>query len=105
LRPSIGNDLFPRNDFSSCTIRRRKKEEGRRKKEEGRRKKEEERRKKKEGRRKKEEKRRKKEEKRRKKNNWFPGCAWEPMSRGSASRSPVEAEPLDLHYQAEPGNE
>ena len=37
---------------------------------------------------------------------WFPGCAWEPRSRGSAStEAAFEAEPLDLHYQAEPGNE
>jgi hypothetical protein len=91
LRPSIGNYLLPRNDISSSTISRRKKEEERREKGEGRGKKEE-------GRRKKEEGRRKKEKGKRKKNNWFPGCAWEPMSRGSASRSPVEAEPLDLHY-------
>jgi hypothetical protein len=40
-------------------------------------------------------------------NYWFPGSAWEPMSRGSASRGEgkMEAEPPDLRYQAEPGNE
>ncbi len=39
------------------------------------------------------------------KNNWFPGRAWESMSRGSASPATIEAEPPDLRYQAEPGNE
>ena len=37
--------------------------------------------------------------------NWFPGSAWEPMSRGSASAAKMEAEPPDLRYQALPGNE
>ena len=37
--------------------------------------------------------------------NWFPGSAWEPMSRGSASTQTMEAEPPDLRYQALPGNE
>ncbi len=41
--------------------------------------------------------------------NWFPGSAWEPMSRGSASLAAanrkLEAEPPDLCYQALPGNE
>ena len=37
--------------------------------------------------------------------NWFPGSAWESMSRGSASPATIEAEPLDLRYQALPGNE
>ncbi len=37
--------------------------------------------------------------------NWFLGSAWEPRSRGSASLDFLEAEPLDGHSQAEPGNE
>jgi hypothetical protein len=37
--------------------------------------------------------------------NWLPGRAWEPMSRGSASAQTMEAEPPDMRYQAEPGNE
>jgi hypothetical protein len=51
-------------------------------------------------------------------NPWFPGSAWEPMSRGSASIAEenwrqslricvtrqLEAEPPDLRYQALPGN-
>ena len=37
--------------------------------------------------------------------NWFPGSALEPMSRGSASAATMEAEPPDMSYQAEPGNE
>ena len=40
--------------------------------------------------------------------NWFLGSAWEPISRGSASLAhggKLEAEPPDLCYQAEPGNE
>jgi hypothetical protein len=49
-----------------------------------------------EGRRKKEEGRRKKEEGRR---NWFLGSAWEPMSRGSASRS-SETEPQNTRGRA-----
>jgi len=40
--------------------------------------------------------------------NWFLGSAWEPISRGSASLAhggKLEAQPPDLCYQAEPGNE
>ena len=37
--------------------------------------------------------------------SWFPGSAWEPMSRGSASAQTMEAEPPDMRYQALPGNE
>jgi hypothetical protein len=37
--------------------------------------------------------------------NWFQGRALEPMSRGSAWAAKMEAEPPDIHYQAEPGNE
>jgi len=37
--------------------------------------------------------------------NWFPGRAWESMSRGSASAQTMEAEPPDMRYQEEPGNE
>jgi len=38
-------------------------------------------------------------------NNWFQGSAWEPIFRGSASTGKKEAEPPDLRYQADPGNE
>jgi hypothetical protein len=38
-------------------------------------------------------------------NNWLPGRAWEPISRGSASAQTMEAEPPDMSYQALPGNE
>jgi len=40
--------------------------------------------------------------------NWFLGSAWEPISRGSASLArggKLEAQPPDMCYQAEPGNE
>ena len=40
--------------------------------------------------------------------NWFPGCAWEPISRGSASSKSgdkLEVQPPDLLYQAESGKE
>jgi len=63
--------------------RRRKKEEGRRKKEEG----------------------KTKLLHRFNRCNWFPGSAWELISRGSASLGKEEAEPPDLRYQALPGNE
>jgi hypothetical protein len=32
--------------------------------------------------------------------NWFPGSAWKPISRGSASLLKEEAEPPDMGYQA-----
>jgi hypothetical protein len=40
--------------------------------------------------------------------NSFLGSAWEPISRGSASLAhgeKLEAQPPDLCYQAQPGNE
>ncbi|TAG97511.1 MAG: hypothetical protein EAZ09_04675 [Oscillatoriales cyanobacterium] len=39
--------------------------------------------------------------------NWFLGSAWEPRSRGSASKSggKKEAEPPDIRPQAEPRDE
>ena len=40
--------------------------------------------------------------------NWFLGSALEPISRGSASLArggKLEAQPPDLCYQAEPGNQ
>ncbi len=40
--------------------------------------------------------------------NWFLGSALEPISRGSASLAhggKLEAQPPDMRYQGEPGNE
>ncbi|MEG3991346.1 RNA methyltransferase [Microcoleus sp. S28C3] len=71
----------------------RKREEGRRKREEGRRKREEGRGKREEGRGKKEEGRGKEEE-----DASFPGSAWEPISRGSASSIPDATDNLSTCY-------